>query len=81
VRLTVTNRSQFQSVACGLKLAQALWRLYPKEFQAKELIQRVGSEKVVEGILKNQPLKELIKVDEEPLKNFLQIRKKYLLYQ
>ncbi len=80
VRLIVTNRSQFQSVACGLELAQALWRLYPKEFQAKELIQRVGSEKVVEGVLKNQPLEELIKADEEPLKNFLQIRKKYLLY-
>ena len=80
VRLIVTNRSQFQSVACGLELAQALWLLYPKEFQAKELIQRVGSEKVVEGVLKNQPLEELIKADEEPLKNFLQIRKKYLLY-
>lgn len=80
VRLTVTDRSQFQSVACGLELAQALWRLYPKDFQAKELIQRVGSEKVVQGILKEQPLEELIKVDEEPLKNFLEIRKKYLLY-
>jgi uncharacterized protein YbbC (DUF1343 family) len=80
VRLTLTDRHQFQSVACGLELAQALWRLYPKEFQAKELIQRIGSEKVVEGILKNQPFEKLIKVDEEPIKNFLQIRKKYLLY-
>jgi uncharacterized protein YbbC (DUF1343 family) len=80
VRLTVTNRNQFQSVAFGLELAQALWHLYPKDFQAKELIQRVGSEKVVEGILKDQPLEELIKVDKEPLKNFLLIRKKYLLY-
>jgi uncharacterized protein YbbC (DUF1343 family) len=80
VRLTVTDRSQFQSVACGLELAKALWRLYPKEFQAKELIKRIGSEKVVEGILKDQPLEELLRADEEPLKNFLQIRKKYLLY-
>ena len=80
VRLTVTDRSRFQSVACGLELAKALVHLYPKKFHSEELINRVGSEKVVEGILKDLPCEELIKVDEDPLKKFMQIRKSYLLY-
>ena len=80
VRLTVTDRNQFQSVACGLELAKALLHLYPKEFLAKELIKRVGSERVIEGILEDHSIEELIKVDEEPMKHFLQIRKNYLLY-
>jgi uncharacterized protein YbbC (DUF1343 family) len=80
VRLTVTDRNQFQSVACGLELAKALLHLYPNEFLAKELIKRVGSERVIEGILKDQSIEELIKVDEEPMKHFLQIRENYLLY-
>ncbi|MFN8005516.1 MAG: DUF1343 domain-containing protein [Terriglobia bacterium] len=80
IHLTVTDRNQFQSVACGLELAKALVRLYPGEFHHEELIQRIGSEAVVEGILKNQPLEELMKADEVPFLHFLQIRKKYLLY-
>ena len=80
VRLVVTHRSQFQSVTCGLELAKALVHLYPKNFQTEELINRVGSEKLVDGILKGLPTQELKGLCEDQLKKFRQIREKYLLY-
>jgi uncharacterized protein YbbC (DUF1343 family) len=80
VRLVVTDRTQFQTVSCGLELAKALLHLYPKNFQTEELINRVGSEKLVEGLLRGLSIPELTGLCEDQLRIFRQIRRKYLLY-
>jgi uncharacterized protein YbbC (DUF1343 family) len=81
IKLTVTDRSRFQTVACGLEIALALARLYPQQFQSEKLINLIGSEPVVRGIQQGTSLEKLLRTDEEALRTFRRMREKYLLYR
>jgi uncharacterized protein YbbC (DUF1343 family) len=80
IKVSVTDRNQFQTVACGLEIARALVRLYPRQFRSDKLLSMVGSKPVIKGLQRGWTVPELLKLDEEPFREFLRIREKYLLY-
>jgi uncharacterized protein YbbC (DUF1343 family) len=80
IKVSVTDRNRFQTVACGLEIARALARLYPRQFRADKLVSMVGSEAVIKGLQRGRAVPELLKLDEEPFREFLRVREKYLLY-
>jgi uncharacterized protein YbbC (DUF1343 family) len=80
IKVSVTDRKRFQTVACGLEIARALARLYPRQFRADKLVSMVGSEAVIKGLQRGWAVPELLKLDEEPSREFLRVREKYLLY-
>ena len=80
VQITVTDRSHFPAVACGLEIARTLCQLYPKRFQSEKLLNMVGVKDVVELIRKQRPVTEIRKAYQPHLENFLALRAKYLIY-
>jgi uncharacterized protein YbbC (DUF1343 family) len=80
IKLSVTDRGRFETVRCGLEIARALARMYPRQFQSDKLVNMVGSEVVVKGIQRAATVQELMKKDEEAFRRFVKMREKYLLY-
>jgi uncharacterized protein YbbC (DUF1343 family) len=80
VQITVTDRSRFPPVACGLEIARTLCQLYPQRFQSEKLLNMVGVKDVVELVRKQRPLTEIRKAYQPHLESFLALRARYLIY-
>ncbi|HEU0007121.1 MAG TPA: DUF1343 domain-containing protein [Terriglobia bacterium] len=80
VRVEVTDRTRFRSVAAGLEMARAIARLYPRRFQLEKLVGMTGSETVVKGIQRGDSVARIVEAGHEELEMFMQMRQKYLLY-
>ncbi len=80
IRLTVTDRNRFNSVACGLEIASILCRLYPRQFQSQKLVDMIGSEAAVRGLQRGASSAQILAGDAEKLTEFLKVREQYLLY-
>ncbi len=80
VQLRVTDRDRFRTVSCGLEIARTLARLYPKKFHSEKLIDMIGSEAVVKGIQRGLSVQDVMKMDEQPHKEFMKLREMYLIY-
>lgn len=82
IKIKVDDRNKFESVKFGIKLICALQKLYPNEFKFRdESFDRLCGDKVVrESILSGKSADEIIESYQEELKQFEEIRKKYLLY-
>ncbi len=81
VRWVVTGRESFNSVRLGLEVAAALQKLYPGKISFAENRKLIGSETVVHALETGEDPRTIEQKLEEPLRNFLQMREKYLLYQ
>lgn len=81
IKLTVTDRNRFQTVACGLEIARILARLYPGKFDSKKLVDMVGSEAVITGIRSGLTVQEVLLGEQSALQRFMRLREKYLLYR
>ena len=80
VRVEVTDRTRFRSVAAGLEMARAVARLYPGRFQLEKLVGMTGSEAVEKGIRRGDSVARIVEAGREELERFMQMRQKYLLY-
>jgi len=81
IHLKVTDRSKFESVKFGVKLVSALHKLYPEQFAFGGSFNRLcGDGAIKEMIKQNKTPEYIINYWQDELKNFLEIRKKYLLY-
>ena len=80
VRVEVTDRTRFRSVAAGLEMARVVARLYPRRFQLEKLVGMAGSEAVVKVIQRGDSVARILEAGREDLERFLQLRQKYLLY-
>lgn len=80
VRVELTDRSRLRTVAAGLEMARAVARLYPGRFQLDKLVGMTGSEAVVKAIQRGDSVARILENEQEALRNFLQIRQRYLLY-
>lgn len=80
VRFTVTNRDVFDAGRFGIELAAGLQHLYPGRILFSKDKGLIGSALLVDGLSKGTPAVDLMKVENEALVRFEQLRTKYLLY-
>ncbi len=81
VRFQIVDRERFSSIRLGLELAVALETLYPGKIDFAGNSRLIGSNSVVEGIRGKADPRTLEAAFVEPVREFLEIRKRYLLYQ
>jgi uncharacterized protein YbbC (DUF1343 family) len=81
VRFVVTNRDVFDAGRFGVELAAALQHLYPGKIAFGADRKLIGSNSLVDGLVKGVAPEDLLKQEEESLTRFEQLREKYLLYQ
>jgi uncharacterized protein YbbC (DUF1343 family) len=82
ITIHVTDRQQFKAVHFGIKLVCALHTLYPSQFKFRDAgFDRLSGDKSIrEKILAGETPEKIISSWQKELKEFLSIRKKYLLY-
>jgi uncharacterized protein YbbC (DUF1343 family) len=80
LRVELKDRTRFQTVAAGLEMARAVFRLYPRHFQLEKLVGMTGSEAVEQRIRRGDSVDQIVEAGREELERFLQMRQKYLLY-
>ncbi len=79
VRIIITERDAMNSPGLGIELASALYNLYPKEFIVDKTIGLISDDVLLSIKRGRDP--HMIKMDlQEPLKQFMDIRSRYLLY-
>ncbi len=81
ILLKVTNREKFQSLRFGIYVLYELHKLYPEKFKLKKWLDKLyGSDSLRKEIEKGSTPSEIFNSWENELKNFKQLRAKFLLY-
>jgi uncharacterized protein YbbC (DUF1343 family) len=91
VQLHVTDRNTFEPVTSGLAMVKAAYDLYGPEFRWKEppyeyVYDRnpfdviAGTSSIREAFEQGSTIEEIQKSWTEPLRNFMKVRERYLLY-
>jgi uncharacterized protein YbbC (DUF1343 family) len=81
VGLTVTDRDKFRSIEMGLEIAEALHKLYPRQFQIAKMIRLLGSQSTVERLERGDAPKQIESGWGADLAKFGAMRAKYLIYR
>jgi uncharacterized protein YbbC (DUF1343 family)/CubicO group peptidase (beta-lactamase class C family) len=80
VRFVILNREQFNSVNFGLELAAALQRLYPGKINFEACRFLIGNRAVIEALKRGDAASNLLIRTGDQLDNFVEHRRKFLLY-
>jgi uncharacterized protein YbbC (DUF1343 family) len=81
ISIKIRNRNRFEPVKFGIMLVTALNELYPGKLEFRKSFDLLsGDSSIRESILKGKSYKQIISSYEKDLKDFLSVRKKYLLY-
>ena len=81
VRFVITNREVFDSVRLGLEMAAALQKLYPGKISFGASRKLIGAEATVRAFETGEDPRAIEQGLEAPLREFLKMRDKYLLYR
>jgi uncharacterized protein YbbC (DUF1343 family)/CubicO group peptidase (beta-lactamase class C family) len=81
VRFVITNRELFDSVRLGLEIAAALEKLYPGKISFAANRKLIGAEATVRALQAGEDPRAIEQRLEAPLREFLQMRDKYLRYR
>ncbi len=81
VRIEVIDRQKIKSVQLGIELACAIEKLYPKQVAWAESRRLIGSDDTVRRITSGQDPETIMKSLEPGLKQFAEVRKRYLIYK
>ncbi|MFO0813650.1 MAG: DUF1343 domain-containing protein [Gemmatales bacterium] len=81
VSMVMEDVSKVNPIQVGLALGVTLKRLYPRDWQTRNMNTLLLCEEVTKGIEQGKPVAELLKLCEKNLESFLEVRKKYLLYE
>jgi uncharacterized protein YbbC (DUF1343 family)/CubicO group peptidase (beta-lactamase class C family) len=81
VQIYVSDWARFESLPAGFAIAAALRRLHPREWQTKRYNVLLGNAVVLSALEKGEPTRALLRLAEPGLKEFLEVRRKYLLYE
>jgi len=81
-KIIVTDRNQFNSYCCGIKIVNTIYHLYPDQFEWRvaHFDRLCGSTKIREAIIAHSSIDELITGWQDELNAFKKIRQKYLIY-
>jgi len=80
LELAVTDRRTFDPVRTGLEIARALRRLYPDDWKTDHYDRLLGSRRTFEGVLADEPFKQIEAAWQADLQAFLKRRARHLLY-
>jgi uncharacterized protein YbbC (DUF1343 family) len=80
ISLVITDRRALRSMPVGLQIAEALDRLYPKEFQLERIIELLGSESTLARLERGDDPATIVAGWAADLDKFRAVRGKYLLY-
>lgn len=80
VEIRIDEPARFEPVRAGLTLARALLRLYPGDFQARNILLLLGDEPTFTAITRGDPIDRVIAGFQPGLDAFLKVRETYLLY-
>ncbi len=80
VSLVITDRAALHSMLMGLELTQALWKLYPLQFDIDKTITLIANADTVARVKKGDNPAWIVSDWTNELVKFQQMRAKYLLY-
>ena len=80
IRVLLTDRHALDSPLLGVEIASALYRLYPAEFRVQEILGMVGARGVLQTLTEGQDPKLISSQWQGGIKEFSELRNKYLLY-
>jgi uncharacterized protein YbbC (DUF1343 family) len=80
VSITITDRAALDSMRMGLEIAEALRRLYPKQFQLEKINELLGSQATLEQLKRGEAPVRIEESWREDLDKFRRFRLRYLLY-
>ena len=80
VSIAITNRDSLRSMRVGLEIADALHRMYPKEFHLEKIILLLGSQATIGALVRGDSPARIVRGWTPELEKFWAIREKYLLY-
>jgi uncharacterized protein YbbC (DUF1343 family) len=80
VSIGITDRSTLDSMRMGLEIADALHRLYPREFQLEKINELLGSRATMEQLERGVEPARIVASWRGDLEKFRAMREKYLLY-
>jgi uncharacterized protein YbbC (DUF1343 family) len=82
IEINVTDRDAYVSFYTGVAIITAIYTLYPDQilFRDQHLLWLLGSEKILNGFHKYQPVEHVFQIYQHHVNDFLKIREKYLIY-
>jgi uncharacterized protein YbbC (DUF1343 family) len=80
VNLILTDVRRFQSVTAGMAIVSALNKLYPEKFEIDKVLRLLGNEKALQALKAGQSAETVSKQEIKALNNFLDKRRKALIY-
>ncbi len=81
VRILLASRRALRSGLLGIELISALHRLYPRQFDLRATLGLIGSRRVLEAIEAGEDPRAIARSWRRPLRAFLAMRRRYLLYR
>jgi uncharacterized protein YbbC (DUF1343 family) len=81
VSITITDRAALDSTRMGLEIADALHRLYPKQFHLEKINELLGSRATMEQLEHGVEPARIVASWRKELEKFRAMREKYLLYR
>jgi len=81
ILIQIRNRNRFEPVKFGIDLVSALYQLYPDKIKFRDSFDRLaGTGSIRENIIKGTSPEKITASYHRELRKFLEVRKKYLLY-
>jgi uncharacterized protein YbbC (DUF1343 family)/CubicO group peptidase (beta-lactamase class C family) len=80
IRIILTDRHALDSPLLGIELASAVYRLYPAQFNIREIIGMVGAHWVLQAITDGHDPKIIASQWQDEIQEFSALRSRYLLY-
>jgi len=81
VNIVLVERNAFDAPELGIELASALRKLYPEQFHMERMIEILVNQAVFDAITRGEDPRRIADDWREPLEQFDQLRKKYLIYK
>ena len=80
-RVRITDREALKIVPAGIHLIDALYKLYPEEYQIDRIRGLVGQQAIIDMIKERKPVEEIVLSWQNDLKEFIKIRQRFLIYR
>jgi uncharacterized protein YbbC (DUF1343 family)/CubicO group peptidase (beta-lactamase class C family) len=80
VNLVILDRNLLDATELGLELAAALHKLYPSDFKIERMQDLLVNQAAFDGLMAGEDPRRIVEDWEPRLREFLEVRKKYLLY-
>jgi len=82
IYIKVTDKNNFEPVKCGVAILVSFYKLFKQfKFDNKNFIDKLaGTDKLRKMVMSGKSYEEIINSWKDDLKNFIELRKKYLLY-